>query len=196
MKSGRAALFVDQMMHFETRVGTPKFTDWSEFRKTFTAEFCLKNETQLALAKLEMPAFYQGRQTVDEYVDEFRDLIDMAGYKEGLAIIIKFRRGLQRDIQDQIAQLLFGRPSDDNPEAWFQAALQSAANREANAAFHGVVRITPTKTFIPTCPPTPLRTATRQFPFTPTFTPSPQKTEAGPVTMDIGRRLPTLNLCH
>jgi hypothetical protein len=196
MKSGRAALFVDRMMRFEARTGTPKFEDWAEFRKTFVSEFCRKNETQMALAKLETPEFYQGRRTVDEYVDEFRDLIDMAGYKEGLAIVIKFRRGLQRDIQDQIAQLPFGRPSDDDPEAWYQAALQSAANREANAAFHGISRTTPTRTFVPIRPPAPLPAAPRQFAFTPTFTPPPPKNETGPVATDIGRRFPTPSLCH
>jgi hypothetical protein len=198
MKSGRAALFVDRMMRFEARVGTPKFTDWAEFRKTFTAEFCLKNETQLALAKLETPGFYQGRRTVDEYVDEFRDLIDMAGYKEGLAIVIKFRRGLQRDIQDQIAQLPFGRPSDDDPEAWYQAALQSAANREANAAFHGVTRTIPTRTLVPTRPSAPLLAAPRQFSFTPTFTPPPRN-EADPVPMDTDaarKGVTTPIICH
>jgi hypothetical protein len=199
MKSGRAALFVDRMMRFEARVGSPKFTEWAEFRKIFTAEFCLKNETQLALAKLETPAFYQGRRTVDEYVDEFRDLVDMAGYKEGLAIVIKFRRGLQRDIQDQIAQLPFGRPSDDDPEAWFQAALQSAANREANAAFHGVARITPTRAFTPTRPSTPLPAAPRQFSFTPTFTPPHPKNENGLVLTDTDaarKRVATPIICH
>jgi hypothetical protein len=90
MKSRQAALFADRMMCFEARIGSPKFRDWAEFRKTFVTEFCLKNETQMALAKLETPGFYQGHRTVDEYVDEFQDLIDMARYKEGLAIVIKF----------------------------------------------------------------------------------------------------------
>jgi hypothetical protein len=192
MKSGRAALFVDRMMRFEARIGTPKFGDWAEFRKTFVSEFCRKNETQMALAKLETPEFYQGRRTVDEYVDEFRDLIDMAGYKEGLAIVIKFRRGLQRDIQDQIAQLPFGRPSDDDPEAWYGAALQSAANREANAAFHGISRTTPMRTLAPTRPSAPLPTAPRQF----SFAPFPPKNETSPVTTDIGRKILTPSLCH
>jgi hypothetical protein len=109
IKSRQAALFMDQMMRFEARVESPKFADWAEFCKTFILEFCQKNETQMALTKLKMPGFYQGHRTIDKYVDEFWDLIDMARYKEGLAIVIKFWRGLQRDIQDQIAQLSFGR---------------------------------------------------------------------------------------
>jgi Retrotransposon gag protein/Zinc knuckle len=187
------------MMRFEARVGSPKFADWNEFRKTFVAEFCPKNETQMALAKLETPSFYQSRRTVDEYVDEFRDLIDTAGYKEGLAIVIKFRRGLQRDIQDQIAQLPYGRPADDDPEAWYQAALQSAANREANATFHGVARTLPPRPAFPSRPPVSAPAAPRPFFPIPTFTPSPQKAEAGPVPMDIDvarRKAATPIICH
>jgi hypothetical protein len=199
MKSGRAALFVDRMMCFEARIGSPKFADWSEFCKNFMVEFCLKNETQLALAKLETLGFYQGRRTVDEYVDEFRDLIDMAGYKEGLAIVIKFQRGLQHDIQDQIAQLPFGRPLDDDLEAWYQAALQSAANREANTAFHRLARTIPTRAFAPTRPSAPLPAALRQFSFNPPFTPSPPRNETGLVPMDIDaacKKAVTPFTCH
>jgi hypothetical protein len=199
MKSGRAALFVDRMMRFEARVGSPKFADWNEFRKTFVAEFCPKNETQMALARLETPAFYQGRRTVDEYVDEFRDLIDTAGYKEGLAIVIKFRRGLQRDIQDQIAQLPFGRPADDDPDAWYQAALQSAANREANATFHGMVRTATTKSVLPIRPAAPFSAVPRQFPSPPTFVPAPARVESGLVPTDFDtatKKAITPIICH
>ena len=73
-----------------------------EFRDAFALEFCPKNEMQMALAKLETPGYFQAWQSIDEYVNEFHDLIDTTGYQKGLAIIIKFRRGLQRNIQDQI----------------------------------------------------------------------------------------------
>ena len=56
----------------------------------FTAEFCLKNKMQMALTKLEPPSYFQGHCTVDEYIDDFQDLIDHTGYMEGLAIMIKF----------------------------------------------------------------------------------------------------------
>ena len=83
---------------------------------------------QMALVKLETLTYFQGQQSVDEYIDEFHNLIDTTGYQEGLAIVIKFRRGLQCNIQDQIAQLPYGQLADDNPNAWYQAALQCAAN--------------------------------------------------------------------
>jgi hypothetical protein len=40
------------------------------------AEFCPKNETGFAIAKLEMEKYYQGKCSVDEYIDEFRELVE------------------------------------------------------------------------------------------------------------------------
>jgi hypothetical protein len=60
---------------------------------------------------------------VDEYIDDFWNLIDHAGYMEGLAIVIKFRDGLQRDIQNIITQIPTGHLSDSDPKAWYKAAL-------------------------------------------------------------------------
>src|SRR5215471_625594 len=108
-------LLADRVLHSEQRTGVQRYSTWDDFQKVFIAEFCPKNEVQLALARLETPNYYQGRCLVDEYVDEFRELVDQAGYKEGLTIVVKFRRGLQREIQDQIAHLPIGRPGDDDP---------------------------------------------------------------------------------
>ena len=90
---------------------------------------------------------------MDDYIDEFKDLIDLAGYKEGLAIVMKFRKGLRRDIQDQIAQLAHGPPADHDISAWYDAALCCVENLESNALFHGSSRAPTTPNFrvFPTC---------------------------------------------
>ena len=72
---------------------------------------------------------------MDDYIDEFKDLIDLAGYKEGLAIVMKFCKGLRRDIQDQIAQLAHGRPADHDISAWYDAALCCAENLESQPRY-------------------------------------------------------------
>ena len=71
MKSGQAALFMDRMLCFEAQVRSLRYSTWLEFKSAFITEFCPKNETQMALAKLETPSYFQGHQTVDEYIDDF-----------------------------------------------------------------------------------------------------------------------------
>jgi hypothetical protein len=173
MKSGRAALFVDRMLRHEARTGVSRFRSWPDFHDVFISEFCLKNELQMALATLETSSYYQGRRSVDEYVDDFRDLIDKAGYKEGLAIVVKFRRGLQRDIQDIIAQLPVGRPDDSDADGWYSAALRCAANQESNRLFHGTPQVATNRPVLtPTIP--------KRFAPTPPFRPSSESRELAP----------------
>jgi len=155
------------------------FATWTDFRRKFTEEFCPKNEAQMALAKLETSAYYQNRRSMDEYIDEFRDLIDQAGYLEGLAIVTKFRCGLQRDIQDLIAQLPIGRPADDKPEDWYAAALRIAENRSTNATFHGSTKTATPTTWFKTVP-TPNSEPRPSFPSAPI-----PKVTPNPVPMDI-----------
>ena len=75
---------------------------------------------------------------MDEYIDEFQDLIDQAEYMEGLGIVTKFQCGLQRNIQDLITQLLVGGPEDDKLEKWYAAATWCAENWTVNATFYGI----------------------------------------------------------
>jgi len=138
MKSGHAALFIDRILRYEANGFLRKFPTWSDFRAAFKEEFYPKNERQRALTRLETSAYYQQRRAMDDYIDEFKDLIDLAGYQDGAAVVMKFHRGLRRDIQDLIAQLASGRPDDDDPLAWYAAALNCAENIETNALFHGV----------------------------------------------------------
>jgi hypothetical protein len=119
----------------------------------FTSKFCPKNEATAALTKLESTRYYQGRKAVDDYIDEFSELIDEAGYTDGLSIVMKFRRGLDRDIQDWIAELVQGRPEDDDLDGWYSAAHMFDANRTANQAFHGTQRtMVPSLNVQPTFP--------------------------------------------
>jgi len=45
------------------------------------------------------------------------------------------------DLQDRIAEMVQGRPDDDDPEEWYAAARVLDANRAANQAFHGTQRV-------------------------------------------------------
>ena len=72
---------------------------------------------------------------MDDYIDEFSELINEAGYIEGLSIVMKFRKGLDRKVQDWIAEMGQGRPVDDDPEGWYEAACLLDANWMVNQAF-------------------------------------------------------------
>ena len=137
MKSGRASAFADRVLRHEDKTQRCRFPTWATFQSAFTAAFCSENEATHALMRLEGSRYYQGRRTVEEYIDEFEELVDQAGYTDDLAIVMKFRRGLDEAIQNKIAEAGFGRPEDDQPEAWYAAARRLDLNRLANEAFRG-----------------------------------------------------------
>ena len=88
------------------------------------------------LMRLESEQYFQGRRNVDNYIDEFRDLIDQSGYTDPIAIVLKFRRGLNSMTQDKIAESGSDRPADRNVAGWYKAARRFDQNRLANEAFH------------------------------------------------------------
>jgi hypothetical protein len=85
--------------------------------------------------KLETKQYYQNKRDIKEYIDEFEELIDMSQYKDGLAIVLKFRHGLNVMIQDKIAELGTNQPSNEKPEQWYAMAQLFDQNCIANEAF-------------------------------------------------------------
>jgi hypothetical protein len=90
MKSRCATFYVNSILQNEASRCVPSFLSWGDFEGGFTFKFCLKNETMAALTKLDSTRYYQGRKVVDDYIDEFSELIDKTGYTDGLSIVIKF----------------------------------------------------------------------------------------------------------
>ena len=76
----------------------------------------------VALNRLESAAYYQKAYSLDDYLDEFLDLITDSGYTDPKTIVVKFQRGLNSQIQDMVATMASGRPSNTNPEAWYSMA--------------------------------------------------------------------------
>jgi hypothetical protein len=134
MKAGRASLYVDWVLWYKAKNGVPQYLLWFAFWEDFVKTFCPKSKVQRALTWLETVEYHQGRQMVDKYTDEFQDLIKLAGYTDGLAIIIKFRRGLSWEIH-QVATMPVGQPADDKLEDWYEAAALCDENQITNAAF-------------------------------------------------------------
>ena len=73
-----------------------------------------------------------------------------AGYTDPKITVVKFRKGLDPQIQNTIATMAYGRPLDSIPDAWYEAAKNVDQNRAANETFKSASR-TP-------APTTPART--------------------------------------
>jgi hypothetical protein len=135
MKAGRASTFANRILGREARDQHAEFQTWKDFEKAFAQEFYPQHEAEMALNRLESRAYHQGARSVQEYIDEFRELIEEAGYTQGLVIVMKFRRGLQLRIQDRIAEMGKDRPRDDDPEHWYRMARLLDENYKTNQAF-------------------------------------------------------------
>ena len=94
MKSGRAALYTNWILRKEASEDLSVFLSWQGFEWDLSSKFCLKNEATVALTKLKSSCYYQGQKAVDDYIDEFSELINEAGYTDGLSIVMKFWKGL------------------------------------------------------------------------------------------------------
>jgi hypothetical protein len=185
MNQGRAQKWANRVYHWEanpTNIGNPHFVDWDDFRSCFRTEFFPLHSDAVATNKLEGTSYFQSRRTVDDYLDEFRDLISDSGYSDPKTIVVKFQRGLAPLIADAVATMASGRPDDLDPEAWYEAAICFNQNQAANAAFRSAHSSIPQ---VKAAAPTP---ATRHFPqlsrFPPRFahtTPTP----GNPVPMDV-----------
>jgi len=94
MKAGRAAKWSTRIFRWEKQpenVGYHKFVDWEDFRDKFKREFCPVYADSAAINRLESTAYFQKSRSVDEYLNEFQDLITEAGYSDPKTIVVKFR---------------------------------------------------------------------------------------------------------
>jgi hypothetical protein len=121
-KGGCAVTFAERIIWQEMQTGKMCFASWDEFREEFTAAFCPENEATTALMRLESDRYFQGKRNVEAYIDEFKDLVNLSGYMDPIAIILKFRHGLNSTTQDRIAESGTDRPQDRDFNGWFKAA--------------------------------------------------------------------------
>jgi hypothetical protein len=143
-KGGRAASFAERILRQEMRSGKMCFASWHDFTEEFAATFCPENEATTALMWLESDRYYQGRRNVEAYIDEFKDLVDLSGYTDPIAIVLKFCRGLNSTTQDRIVESGTDRLGDTDFNGWFKAARCLDLNHLTNKAFHLASRRPPT----------------------------------------------------
>jgi hypothetical protein len=184
MNQGRAQKWANRVYHWEVipaNAGSPHFVDWDDFRSRFRAEFFPLHSDAVATNKLEGTTYFQGRRSVDDYLDDFQDLISESGYADLKTIVVKFRRGLNPVIADTVAMMAARRPDDLDPEAWYEAAIQIDQNQAANAAFRSAHQ--------PPFQPKPTTTRFAQIPQAPF--PNRQNFAHLPVTISSRQNFPT-----
>jgi hypothetical protein len=91
MKDGRAAHWAAREFEIEVADGQLRFESWADFEDEFCKEFTPLNEEVDAVNMLETAAYHQGRRSVDDYLDCFRDLIHDSGYTDPKTVVVKFR---------------------------------------------------------------------------------------------------------
>jgi len=123
MKTGCANRWATREFEQEVKTSHLRFIDWLDFEEEF------RNV-------LETTTYFQGKRTVDNYLDRFRDLIYDSGYTDPKTIVVKFHRGLDCQISTALAGMTYGRPSDTDPEAWFRLTVRMDQNHAADEAFH------------------------------------------------------------
>jgi len=82
MKTGRANRWATREFEQEAKAGQLRFIDWLDFEEEFRKDFMPLDSESAAINVLEMTAYFQGKRTVDDYLDQFRDLIYDSGYTD------------------------------------------------------------------------------------------------------------------
>ena len=173
---------------------------WTDFEQQFQSQFFPVNAEVDAINTLEEFLYYQGNRTVNDYLDSFLILTSDARYTDPQTLVVKFRQGLKLNIQSQIATMLFGRPADTDPEAWYAAAWRIDQARLANKAFQSTLRLTTTA---PTCPAPSQSTPFSMLclplsapPPIPPRPPPPIPSGGTPMDVDTVRKTCSLPLCR
>ena len=76
----------------------------------FQKYFCPAHSDAAAINTLESTSYYQKTRGVEDYLDEFLELVLEAGYTDPRMGVVKFQKGLDPQIQNSIATMTYGRP--------------------------------------------------------------------------------------
>jgi len=120
-KDGHAAKWSKNVFRQEADTGVFPIPTWGDFEQQFRLHFFPVNAEANAINTLEGTSYHQGGRTVDDYLDNFQILVSDTGYTDPRTLVVKFRRGLKLGIQNQIATMSYGRPTDTDPDAWYRA---------------------------------------------------------------------------
>ena len=78
MKTGRAFRWVSRIFRWEQlpeNQTSTQFFNWKEFTEEFRKEFCPAQADSVAINTLESTSYFQKTRSLDNYLDQFQDLI-------------------------------------------------------------------------------------------------------------------------
>ena len=90
METGRASWWAQCELEHEAAKGSLRFTDWLDFEDEFHQDFTPLNAEATMVNILEGNLYFQGHRSVDDYLDQFQDLIYDSGYMDPKTIVVKF----------------------------------------------------------------------------------------------------------
>jgi len=91
MKAGRAGRWANCEFEHEAKSRQLRFIDWVNFEEEFRKDFMPLNSEAAAVNVLETTSYFQDRRSVNNYLDQFKDLIEDSGYSNPKMIVVKFR---------------------------------------------------------------------------------------------------------
>ncbi|KIJ55944.1 hypothetical protein M422DRAFT_239115 [Sphaerobolus stellatus SS14] len=125
------------------------------------AELALLGEAP-SIQAMEGNAWFQGADSVDDYVDRYRELVFHLEYIDEANLVVKFKKGLNKSLQTTVATT--DPVSDfDDLEAWIEAAQRVVDAKETSKVFEENIIQKPTPASIK-----PLSIILRVVPTTPT----------------------------
>ena len=90
MKTEHANHWAMREFEHKTKTGHLRFIDWLNFKEEFQKDFLPLNAEAAAINTLEISTYFQGKHSLDDYLNMFKDLIEDSGYTDPKTIVIKF----------------------------------------------------------------------------------------------------------
>jgi len=89
-KGSCAAKWSENVFCQEVNTGVFPIQTWGDFEQQFWVHFFPVNAEADAISALEGTFYYQGGQTVDDYLNNFQALVSDAGYTDSQMLVVKF----------------------------------------------------------------------------------------------------------
>jgi hypothetical protein len=143
MRTDRAYRFSQRALAYMVDNSRWEWNTFEEFSKEFAQEFFTPEEEIDALTRLETSAYHQGRRTIDDYVDDFVELMTRSRFSDMRSAVVKFRKGLEPSFAHTLAESLHP-PANDDLKGWVAQAKQLDRSRRMHQQTTAILKTTST----------------------------------------------------